>query len=104
MARRKNFSSSTKASILKQHLQKKKAISDLCEENDCTPGSIYQWQEALFSRAHIIFEKSGNKVGRPRDESLREKKMDALEKKLQSKNEIISELMEELLKEKKLAG
>lgn len=104
MAKRKRFAAQTKASILKQHLQKKVAISDLCEQNGCTPGSVYQWQETMFSRVHELFESSANRVGRPRDQAAREQKMDDLEKKLASKNAVIAELMEELLKEKKLAG
>jgi len=104
MAKRKRFTATTKASILKQHLQKKSPISELCVEHGCTPGSVYQWQETMFSRAHQLFEMSANRVGRPRDEVLREQKMVELEKKLVAKNAVISELMEEILKEKKLAG
>lgn len=101
MARRKRFEAKTKVKILKRHLQKKEAVSSLCEEYDFVPGSLYQWQEILFSRGHICFE---NKLGRPKDEKKRDEKISHLEKKLEAKNEVISELMEELLKEKKLAG
>lgn len=104
MARRKNFPAQVKSSILKQHLVKKKAVSELCEAHGCSPGSIYQWQDTLFSRAHEIFETGQKKVGRPKDHAALEKKTSDLEEKLAAKNAIISELMEELLREKKLAG
>ena len=101
MTNRKHFSSQTKIDILKKHLQKKEAISEICGEFGCAPGSVYQWQETLFSRGHQIFE---TKVGRPVNEKAKNERISALEEKLQNKNAVIAELMEELLKEKKLAG
>jgi transposase-like protein len=101
MSKRKRFEATTKVSILKRHLQKKESISELCEEHGCTPGSVYQWQETLFSRGHKVFE---NKTGRPVNEKARDKKIAGLEAKLNSKNAIISELMEELLQEKNRGG
>ena len=101
MAKRKKFSAQTKIQILKKHLQKNKAISELCTEHECAPGSIYQWQETLFSRGHQLFE---NKTGRPVDSRKADARLTEVEKKLAAKNAIIAELMEELLKEKKLNG
>ena len=101
MAKRKKFSSRTKVDILQQYLQKKAAITDLCKQHECSPGSVYQWQETLFSRGHQVFE---NKVGRPIDENKRDARLKAAEEKLATKNAIIAELMEELLREKKLNG
>lgn len=104
MSKRKRFSPQTKSLILKQHLQKKKEISTLCEEHGCQPSSVYQWQDALFSRAHEVFEASSSRVGRPKDAALQKKTQQLLEQKLDTKNAIIAELMEELLKEKKFNG
>jgi len=101
MAKRRKFAPQTKVEILKKHLQKKKSISDICDEYECTPGSIYQWQDTLFSRAHQCFE---NKTGRPVNEKLQEANWKAMEDKLASKNAVIAELMEALLKEKKSNG
>ena len=97
MAKRKKFSPQTEAEILKKHLQKKEAMSDLCTQYECTPGSVYQWQDLLFSRAHQCFE---NKTGRPVDEKLHQANQKALQEKLAMKNAVIAELMEELLKKK----
>lgn len=104
MAKLKRFSAKDKATVLKKHLQKKVTISDVCNEYGCSPGSVYQWQDTLFSRAHMIFESSANRVGRPQDCATQSRKMEEIEKKLAAKNAIIAELMEELLLEKKLAG
>ena len=104
MTKKKAFSPEQKSLILKQHLKKKVPISEICQQNECTPGAVYQWQEVLFSRAHIVFERNGKKIGRPKKEIDSEKKLKTLEDKLVVKNEVISELMEELLREKKLNG
>ena len=59
-------------------------------------------KKRLFSCGHLCFETS--RIGRPVDEKIKDKRISDLENKLNTKNQIISELMEELLKEKKLAG
>lgn len=104
MTKRKRFSSQTKSLILKKYLQNKVEMSVLCEEYGCQPSSVYQWQAALFSGAHEVFDASSSRVGRPKDVVLQKKKEALLEQKLGNKNAIIAELMEELLKEKKLSG
>lgn len=101
MAIRKNFPAKTKAEILKKHLQKKNPISELCESYGCAPGSVYQWQDTLFTRAHEVFD---NKRGRPVDQKARAQKEAALEAKLADKNAVIAELLEELLAVKKSIG
>ena len=101
MAKIKKFSSRTKVDILQQYLQKKVAMTAICKEHECSPGSVYQWQDTLFSRGHQLFE---NKTGRPVDIQKQDVKLKEIEEKLAMKNAIIAELMEELLKEKKLNG
>lgn len=101
MAKQRKFDSKTKIDVLKRHLQKKEAISTLCAELGFTPGAIYQWQETLFSRGHMVFD---SKLGRPADHSKRDKEIEDLRKKLAMKNAVISELTEELIREKKLVG
>ena len=101
MTKRKKFSPQSKIDILQQYLQKKHAMTDICQTHECSPGSVYQWQETLFSKGHQLFE---NKTGRPINQQKRDIEAKALEEKLATKNAIIAELMEELLKEKKLNG
>ena len=102
MGSRKRLDSSLKISALRRHFQKKEPISEICQDMDIAPGSVYQWQETLFSNGHLCFEQK--KVGRPRNEKNRDKRISELEEKLAAKNTVISELMEEILLEKKLGG
>lgn len=101
MAKKRKFDANTKINVLKRHLQKKEPVSTLCEEHGFTPGSLYQWQETLFSRGHIVFE---NKTGRPIDITRQNSEIEELKKRLAMKDAVISELTEVLVREKKFNG
>ena len=45
-----------KMAILKENLQGKIAISDLCKKHDIQPGNIYDWQHQLFKEGEVVFE------------------------------------------------
>jgi len=101
MTKKRKFDSKTKINVLKRHLQKKEPISNLCEEHGFTPGSLYQWQDTLFSRGHMVFE---NRVGRPVDSARQNSEIAELKKRLAAKDSVISELTEVLVREKKFNG
>lgn len=101
MKTKRNFDSKIKIGVLQRHLQKKEPISKLCEEHGFTPGAVYQWQETLFSRGHMVFE---NKIGRPVDSTNQAKEIEELKKRLATKDAVISELTEVLVREKKFNG
>ena len=84
MSKRPRFSPQVKSSILQQLPQNKETISSLCEEHGCSPRSIYQWQDILFSRANTLFE-NGNPRGRPIDLKADKQKAEELQKTLNKK-------------------
>jgi transposase len=88
---RRQFSPSEKAAIVRRHLLEGTPISDLCDEFDLNPTLFYQWQRQLFEHAHLAFE-NGRKSKAVEDANL--KKIERLEAKLQTKNEVMAELME----------
>ena len=93
-----------KMSILKEHLQGKIPISDLCKKHNIQPRNIYDWQHQLFKEGKVIFErKNDHKIGHG-VVTKQESKIDDLEKKLSHKNQVIGELMEEYIKVKKQNG
>jgi transposase len=99
---RKTWGAAEKLAILKQHLVEKTPISDLCERHGLQPSQVYQWQALLFEHGAAAFER---KPGRQASaESAKDRKIAHLETKLAQKNEVISELMEENVREKKLTG
>jgi transposase len=99
---RRHFSTEQKATILKRYLVDKVPLSDLCDEYGIKPNHIYTWQKTLFEHAGAAFQESGSRVGGKRSDH--DEKIARLEAKLQQKNEVIAELMEENVRAKKSIG
>src|SRR5690606_31418742 len=97
--RRRRFSAADKVAILKRHLVGREEVSAICEELKLHPNQFYQWQALFFEKGVKAFES---------DEKRAEAKLRAeiLEprKKLQRKDSVLSELMEEHLTLKKNLG
>ena len=96
---RKQFTAQQKVAILRRHLLEHTAVSDLCDEYSIQPSMFYRWQQQLFENGASAFA--------PRAKSTRDPlatKVNTLEEKLQRKNEVLSELMEEYVKLKKELG
>ncbi len=97
--RRKNFQSAEKVAVLKKHLLEGVKVSDLCEEFSIQPSKFYQWQKEFFENGEAAFEKK-----RKTKQDPGKQKIEKLEQKLQQKNEVIAELMQEHVQLKKFHG
>lgn len=97
---RRHFSPEQKVAIVKQHLVDRVPISDLCDRYHIQPTQFYLWQKQLFENGSAAFERKTKSAG----PSPAERKIQALEAKLATKNEVIAELMEENVLLKKLDG
>jgi transposase len=98
---RRFFNPEQKVAILREHLVEGKAVSDLCEKHRIHPTVFYQWQRQFFENGTAAFE---SKQSRSRVSDGYQKKIEALEQKLQRKNEVLSELLEEHTRLKKELG
>jgi transposase len=98
---RRHFSVPEKVEILKRHLLEGIPVSKLCDELGIKPTVFYSWQRILFENANLAFE-NGRKSKVVED--AKEKKIEQLEAKLQRKNEVLAELMEEHTQLKKDLG
>ena len=98
-APRRRFGKDQKATILKRYLVDKVPISDLCDEYGIQPSQVYQWQKVFFENGEAAFERTGRRTEAPN-----QRKVAALEAKLQQKNEVIAELMQEHVQLKKAIG
>jgi hypothetical protein len=88
--------------VQKQYLVEKTALSDLCDEYGIQPNQVYQWQATLFENAAVVFQQA---TARAKAEAAAgQQKVARLEAKLQQKNEVIAELMEENVRAKKANG
>ena len=65
-------------------------ISELCDEQGLQPTVFYRWQKEFFENGAAAFEQKA----RP-NHSAEQERIAYLEKKLQTKNEVLAELMEE---------
>ena len=101
-AQRRRFSTDQKATVLKRYLVDKAPISDLCDEYGIKPNQVYTWQKTLFEHAEAAFQEAACR--KASKASAEEEKIARLENKLQQKNEVIAELMEENVRAKKANG
>jgi len=99
---RKTYTGGEKVAVLRRHFLEGVAISALCDELGLAPTVFYRWQKEFFENGAAAFEKSSK--GKRKEESQQAQRMEALEAKLATKNEVLSELMEEHVKLKKALG
>ena len=98
---RRHFPGPERVAILKRHLVEKVPVSDLCDELGIGPSQFYRWQKELFENGHAAFENNRKSKA---IEDAKQRRIEQLEAKLQRKNEVLSELMEEHTKLKKELG
>lgn len=95
MADRKNFTAEQKVAIVRRHLLEKVPVSVLCEEHKIHAAQYYQWQRQLFENGTQAFARKPNAANVRRQEDAQARRIAELEAKLQRKNEVVSELLEE---------
>jgi transposase len=98
---RKHYTAEEKVAILRRHLLDKVAVSDLCEELGLQPTVFYRWQKELFENGASAFQ-TPERPQRQVEE--KQKRIEFLEKKVQTKDEVLAELMAEHIALKKSLG
>ncbi len=99
---RRHLSAEQKVAIIRQHLIDKVPVSDLCDEHGIQPTRFYQWQQQLFEQGAAVFDRK--RASKDRSDSAKDRQIGQLQDKLVVKNEVISELMEANIREKKANG
>ncbi len=96
---RKHYTAEEKVAILRRHLLEHEPISKLCDEAGLQPAMFYRWQKEFFENGAAAFQ------GKARTNSQAEQeRIEFLEKRIQRKDEVIAELMEEHVILKKSLG
>jgi transposase len=98
---RRHFPAPERVAILKRHLVEKTPVSDLCDELGIGPSLFYRWQKEFFENGHAAF--ANNRKSKAVEDA-KQRRIEQLEAKLQRKNEVLSELMEEYTQLKKELG
>ena len=96
---RKNYTPPEKVAILRRHLIDKVPVSDLCDEYQLQPTLFYAWQKLFFENGAAAFERKNGSADQAPPTTIA-----ALRDKLQRKNEVVAELMEEHIQLKKELG
>ena len=99
---RRHFTPEQKIALLRLHLLEKKPVSDLCQEHGLAVNLFYLWQKQLFENGTAAFANTGKR--RQAEPGAKDRLIAALRDKLQRKNEVLSELMEEHVQLKKELG
>jgi transposase len=96
---RKHYTPEEKVTILRRHLVEGVPISDLCDEEGLQPTVFYRWQKEFFENGAAAFQQRGRTNHRAERERIA-----YLEKKIQTKDEVLAELMAEHVALKKRVG
>ena len=87
---RKHYTPEEKVAILRRHLLEQVPISEICEKHGLQPTVFYRWQKEFFENGSAAFQPKA----RP-NHSAEQERIDYLEKKIQTKDEVLAELMAE---------
>jgi transposase-like protein len=98
----RQFTPEEKVAILRLHLLEEKPISEICETNRLQPSVYYRWQKQFFEQGNAAFKSANSEKTQV---SRLKQQVTMLQGKLQIKNEVLSELMEEhVMLKKKIGG
>ena len=98
---RRHYTAEEKVAILRRHLLDKVPVSDLWEELGLRPTVFYRWPKEFFENGAAAFQAQK----RPhRQVEEKQKRIEFLEKKVQTKDEVLAELMAEHIALKKSLG
>ena len=98
---RRRFTSEQKAQIVRRHLANKEPVSALAEEFGLQPSQIHTWVNTVLAQADKAFDRAAENG---RSEKVKDQRIEQLEAKLITKNEVIAELLEKIVKAKKASG
>ncbi len=85
--------------LLREHLLEKRSVSDICNEYDLQPTVLYRWQKQLFERGSEVLRSS-----RDSETTKLKRQITQLEEKLVKKDEVLGEVVEEYVDQKKHLG
>ena len=95
------FTAQEKAAVVKRYLVDKVPVFDLCDELGLQLTQVHQWQKQLFENADAAFARPGRKS---KPDNTKDKKIEALQAKIQLKNEVVAELLQERVQLKRELG
>jgi len=102
MSKKRRFQPEDKVATVRRHLLEGVAVSDLCDELDIKPTQYYSWQKQFFENGELAFQRRNTK--NRQEQNAAQRKIAALQEKLQKRDEVVAELMQEHVQLKKERG
>ncbi len=96
---RNHYTPEEKVAILRRHLLNQEPISKLCDEQGLQPTVFYRWQKEFFENGAAAFQTKTRS-----NHQLEQERIEYLTKKIQTKDEVLAELMAEHVALKKVLG
>lgn len=96
---RNNYTAEEKVAILRRHLLEKEPISRVCDELALQPTVFYRWQKEFFENGSAAFQTKARS-----NHQAEQERIEYLEKKIRTKDEVLAELMAEHVALKKELG
>lgn len=98
---RRHFTAEQKAQVVRRHLADKQPVSQLADELQVQPSLIHLWVNQVLTQAERAFDRPATNG---RVEQVKDRRIEQLEARLVLKNEVIAELMQDNVRQKKVAG
>ena len=95
----RRYFKAAKVAILKRHLVDREEVSAICERDKIHLNQFYEWQKLFFENGVRAFE-----AVEKREEAKLRAENEKLLAKLQRKDSVLSELMEDHVVQKKVLG
>jgi len=96
---RTHYTPEEKVAILRRHLLEQEPISKICDELGLQPTVFYRWQKEFFENGAAAFQTKTRSNAQPELE-----RIEYLTKKIQTRDEVLAELMAEHVALKKSLG
>jgi len=97
MGQRKRYTPEEKTKIIREVVEDGKPVSEVADKYELHPNCIFKWRKQLLEEGKQTFQIKRPDISRKAEQ----RKIAMLEEKLKQKDEVISELAEELLGLKK---
>ncbi len=95
MSARKIVTPEQKVAILREHLIEKVPVSQVCDKHGVSVVYFYNWQKQFFENGAAAIERKPNSASVKRQVDANQARIEVLEAKLQQKNEVIAELLQD---------
>jgi len=93
MSKRAFLTAEQKVAIVREHLLEKVPVADLCDKHGISSVDLFNRQRQLFEKGAACFVRKKNAANRRRQNATSERRVEQLEAKIRSKNEVIAELL-----------